>query len=641
MFATAGRSGARTRRLPLLALCLAVSTLLAPCCLAGFKTQRDPVHKFSLKVFADWKEVPTEAGDEIEVMKFYEPVSRGDYPSPELRVVRVVKDGAQAPVTGPGGIDLSQIPEEFRDQFRVKSAWDATMGRLSQMGLEAPDPEKVEHQDITTAREKVRGRLWIHTASLGATLGLDAVLYATLAVFEKDGVEYGIFLTCSERRGKKFAPDFKSIARSFTFFDEHAQEVEELDVLKDVSISPKRKAAIEASIVKGWAVIVSPKRNYIVIYNTKNNKNHLLAKEIAERIECLRQQVYEVQFPPLQPVEAVSIVRVCGDRTDYHSYGGPMGSAGYWNSGTEELVFYDASPAKKPDDDTLAVLYHEAFHQYIYYGVGNVAPHSWFNEGHGDYYSGAKYQRGKFQIGTFRWRIGVVKAAMREGPRPCRIEVDAATQAERKVWEAKGYTPLKDLITFSQQEYYSYPSVSYAQGWSLVYFLREIVPKNKEWNRKWGHILDAYFDTLKAEVGKSGELIPGGRGDEGEGEGGEGGGADGGGEEPRPEEPAEPVEPAGPAEPAGPTEPGDGGETGGAPGGEQEGGEEGEGEDGEGEEGGEDGGAGEGVSDIPPPPPDYISPQEALQKALEEAFKGVDIAELEKAWIESILKVAG
>ena len=39
--------------------------------------------------------------------------------------------------------------------------------------------------------------------------------------------------------------------------------------------------------------------------------------------------------------------------------------------------------------DSLLVLYHEAFHQYIYYAVGEVAPHDWFNEGHGDYFSGA------------------------------------------------------------------------------------------------------------------------------------------------------------------------------------------------------------------------------------------------------------
>ena len=68
-------------------------------------------------------------------------------------------------------------------------------------------------------------------------------------------------------------------------------------------------------------------------------------------------------------------------------------SAGYWNSRTEELVLFDAEEherGKRPDDSgTFIVLYHEAFHQYIHYSTGELPPHSWFNEGYGDYFSGA------------------------------------------------------------------------------------------------------------------------------------------------------------------------------------------------------------------------------------------------------------
>ena len=35
-------------------------------------------------------------------------------------------------------------------------------------------------------------------------------------------------------------------------------------------------------------------------------------------------------------------------------------------------------------------------------------------------------------------------------------------------------------MRFTQGEYYAYPNVSYAQGWSLIYFLREIVPGEQE-----------------------------------------------------------------------------------------------------------------------------------------------------------------
>ena len=87
-----------------------------------------------------------------------------------------------------------------------------------------------------------------------------------------------------------------------------------------------------------------------------------------------------------------------------------------------------------------------------------------------------------------------VRNAIVEGPRS-RSEVLNAKDGsvEKVVWGNTGYTPLQYLVAFSQGEYYSYPSVSYAQGWSLIYFLREVVPQNKKYAAKWGHILDTYF----------------------------------------------------------------------------------------------------------------------------------------------------
>jgi len=62
--------------------------------------------------------------------------------------------------------------------------------------------------------------------------------------------------------------------------------------------------------------------------------------------------------------------------------------------------------------DSLRVLYHEAFHQYIHYAVGDVAPHSWFNEGHGDYFAGHNYRGRKFKSDVFRWRTGIIANAL-------------------------------------------------------------------------------------------------------------------------------------------------------------------------------------------------------------------------------------
>jgi hypothetical protein len=194
-----------------------------------------------------------------------------------------------------------------------------------------------------------------------------------------------------------------------------------------------------------------------------------------------------------------------------------------------------------------------------------------------------------------------VKAAVTQGPRPSSMQKDEQTGKERKVFSnEKGYTPLKDLVGFSQRDYYSYPGVSYAQGWSLIYFLREEVPKSKKMQEKWGRILDIYFDALKREVAKEGKLRRGAQ------------------EEP---EPPKPDEPDGPDEPDDPEEPGEPEPP--KPGGPDEPGE----------------------GDEPPADPGFQPMQQgeasesALDVALREAFQGVDFDDLETAWKEFVKKV--
>jgi hypothetical protein len=507
------------------------------------KTYRNPTFMISLKVFPEWTQVPIEITEKYSIAKFYEPGSRGDMFQPELEVLRLDKRGAAA-VTGPvTGVDpktpktREEIERALEEASRPKSVFELAFSRIA--GPEGQKPDPKASKKIVSA-DKVEGKLWVHESSPyggGNPKDKTRALVVALVAFEKEGIEYGIRISGTARRREDFEAAIKTIGKSFLFFDPKAKQLEALDVLEGVNITAKRRGEIEKGLITGWGIEVSPKKNYVVIYNTKKNKNRQLARTIADRIEKIREQVYEVQFPPAQPVKTVSIVRVCGDRTEYFAYGGPGGSAGYWNSYAEELVFYDASPARKVDDDTLAVLYHEAFHQYIFYSVGSVAPHSWFNEGHGDYYAGSKYiSSGKFKIGPFDWRVGTVKNAIAEGPRASEMKKDASGVEKRVYTGNHGYTPLKDLVAFSQRDYYSYPGVSYAQGWSLIYFLREGVPKNKQWNAKWGKILDKYFNALKREVNKEGRLVRGGDGPEKPG-------------------PNEPPDPKGPPRPKGPPEP--------------------------------------------------------------------------------------
>ncbi|MBL8861221.1 MAG: hypothetical protein JNK02_04335 [Planctomycetes bacterium] len=239
------------------------------------------------------------------------------------------------------------------------------------------------------------------------------------------------------------------------------------------------RVGVRKKLVRGWKA--EDTENFILVYNTPDVP---LVRKILGDLEVIRKE-YEKLFPAARPVTAVSTVRVCKSREEYLTYGGVPGSAGYWNSATEELVLYDAEKAVKgggkSDADTFIVLYHEAFHQYIHYSTGELPPHSWFNEGHGDFFSGARVKDGKVR--------GI-------GPNPWRAEFIQNTVAGGKA------IPWSEIVLFEQPEYYRPDRIGicYAQGWAMVYFLRTspLVQKRPEWAR----ILPTYFDTLKAAWGE-------------------------------------------------------------------------------------------------------------------------------------------
>jgi hypothetical protein len=461
---------------------------------------RDAAYKYSVRLFDDWVQVPLEtqgkeAGDPLGRCRVARYVQRDDKRGGQggLEVFRLAKEAA----TTPSGTKPGKAPAA-----PAYASMDAVFGEILERmggGFLPKDPKEARS---VKSKDGVPGRMWsIDRPKRG--------FFAVAATWKKDDVEMGLWLVCDQSQHRKYERGFEQVVAQFTWFDDKAEELRSLSVLDGLPISPAKRREIEKGLLKTWDVIVSPKRNYVILYDRNGKRNDKLAQVVAERIEAIRGQTYEKQFPPAKPVKAVSIVRLCADAFGYHAYGGPPGTAGYWNDDAEELVFFDMDEKKSvADDDTLGVLYHEAFHQYIYYSVGEVAPHSWFNEGHGDYYAGSQYKDGVFTIKPFRWRVARVKNAIKRGPCPYEEKTKNGETTFEFDRSSEGYSPLKALTSMSQREYYQYPAISYAQGWSLVYFLREIVPKNKEYAAKWGRILDTYFDTLKSEVNKERPVAP-------------------------------------------------------------------------------------------------------------------------------------
>lgn len=312
------------------------------------------------------------------------------------------------------------------------------------------------------------------------------------------------------KKWNKWEAPFTAMTRSFGAEDMKAVAgaVAAGDTLRD-----KKRAELNQKIapLPGWKLYETP--NYFVL---TPHEDRAFVQELLKRLEAIR-AIYEQDYPAAKAEELkkvgeatrtggdaaqdkakkdleneifndgadpremskCSVVRVFTDKGAYHSYGGPGSSAGYWSPMDRELVLYD-DQAGGGRGDTWAVLNHEAFHQYIFYFYGAIAPHSWYNEGTGDYYSGFEFKNGKFKAGPSVGRKSNLKDVTSQG---------------RQV-------PLRDFVRWSKAKYYGQNDLGmqgyecYAQGWSLIWFLRTGQGNAKGWQKPWGDILDRYLETL-------------------------------------------------------------------------------------------------------------------------------------------------
>jgi len=239
---------------------------------------------------------------------------------------------------------------------------------------------------------------------------------------------------------------------------------------------PEYRAAVEASLVRGWKSTNTD--HYIVIYNTGNEG---FIRSIARELETLREE-YARLFPPSGEMDRVSTVRICHDLSEYLAYGGPLSSGGFWSPAIRELVLFDNARrdgvTSWTNEDTRAVLYHEAFHQYIHDAVGELDPHMWFNEGLGDYFSGVRIKK------------GTITESEPVEERKTRIQRALSDELERAI-------PWGEFLLYDKAAFYDERRVElcYAQAWSMVYFLMTspVVAADPQWSR----ILPVYFEVLK------------------------------------------------------------------------------------------------------------------------------------------------
>ena len=265
------------------------------------------------------------------------------------------------------------------------------------------------------------------------------------------------------------------------------------DVKKGLAIA-KNDPELHAIELKLQLAIEGPKwslkfeketENYVI----KTNVDQVLADMFAQKAELIR-KLYVAWFDqtfkshPKLPKRKYPII-IFADTKEYHSFFPGMDMAGgHYDPAIRQLFFFKY---QNPDDGW-AVLFHEAFHQFLHPYLESAAP-DWFNEGLGDYFGGAKHVKvpeEHMQIAPFNWRLGLAKQLINSG------------QAR----------PLEQLLRLMHNQFYDPATMgqNYAEGWSFVYFLCQYE------NQKYFPLVSRYFaachegkdldEAFKAAFGK-------------------------------------------------------------------------------------------------------------------------------------------
>lgn len=452
----------------------------------GYTTEKHPELGLSFQRARDYEQIPTQPDEQFIVMHFGEKIPEKPKPKkahrPEMFLLWIdfVPDVAgESPTTGvpkgaePGGGEAGGGPSGGESASSPKAPTEKPKPPINSLARwlerEMPDwklgkPVEGKERDGYAASEytlvPIRG-------SHGRATGW---VYA----WKNPRRTVALLGLCSDEELKDQVKIWRTSAEHMRITEPEEQSTESLErhYARLTLADPEFRIGVRKKLVRGWKA--EDTEHFIVVFDTPDQP---LMRKILRDIELLRVE-YMKLFPPAGEMNAVSTVRVCKSRDEYFSYGGPPRTAGFWNRETEELVLYDAEQIdrnhQRSETNTFIALYHEAFHQFIHYSAGELPPHSWFNEGHGDFFSGATVRDGKVRaIGPNPWRVNVIKYVVM----------------------VKQHVPWKDMIRYEQQQYYANPDVCYAQGWSMIYFLRT----SKEVARKpeWARILPSYFDALK------------------------------------------------------------------------------------------------------------------------------------------------
>jgi hypothetical protein len=384
--------------------------------------------------------------------------------SPELTVLRFVEpEASEVPEEGGG---LSGRVSNVRKRRDIADLLPMIFGSYRDL-----DPGNPAVDKEVKASKKLLGRQRRWTAFTG---NVDIVI--DTYTFELEEADICLVFQVPEDYAKKWLRVFEKVGRSMQVIERTGDiEYEEGGTYDDF-------LSYHAKLVErtpGWRVVPTPSKKFVIKTSSDNDK---FIDEVIERLELSR-ALFEQDFPPEKAFDHVSVVRVCGTEEEFHKYGDTgRGVGGWFSPSTTELVLFDYKNVNR--NATYAVMSHEAFHQYCHFLFDESEAHRWFDEGHGDYYGGVEFKRGK-AIVTKKMPAGFDRL----GP-------------IKQMVNSRDYAPLAEHLNYSHQQWQGQTKgFSYAQSWSIIYMLREGALGNvssKVWKDEYEDILPNYMETLHA-----------------------------------------------------------------------------------------------------------------------------------------------
>lgn len=205
--------------------------------------------------------------------------------------------------------------------------------------------------------------------------------------------------------------------------------------------------------LKDWWYIETA--HYILLSNL-DKKYKGSVRELQDKIEILY-SIWQKILPPVAEYKA-GVIRAFRESREYSAYVGEQydWTFGLWIANRQELVIrpMDWGGTKERTEQMLRVVYHEAFHQYVFHALDRIDISPWYNEGHAVFFENVVFDGKKVNVDEGKEKVAVLEKLARDNA----LEIEP-------------------LLRMNLGEFYAGDDhsrlVKYSLAWGIIYYLRK------------------------------------------------------------------------------------------------------------------------------------------------------------------------